>query len=203
MTKSLDQPVSSQSMCQNAVLTIAHMTGISPIIHNMCSNLCIGLSQNWLCFDRHITENMQQSQSLLRSAKRVVVNINIYDYITVILDGRIKSDDMCLMFSINEAQLYTLKAFDCWIYIQIALDHVLCQRYKKKFVLPSRFISGPNKPNILDSFIYSGLYHVAVIMTEGLKIWDAAQELALERSAGASSFRDCAVHRRSRVYCCC
>ena len=60
---------------------------------------------------------MQQSQSLLRSAKRVVVNINIYDYITVILDGRIKSDDMCLMFSINEAQLYTLKAFDCWIYI--------------------------------------------------------------------------------------
>ena len=41
---------------------------------------------------------MQQSQSLLRSAKRVVVNINIYDYITVILDGRIKSDDICLMF---------------------------------------------------------------------------------------------------------
>ena len=39
------------------------------------------------------------------------------DYITAIVDGRIKSDDMCLMFSIDGAQLYTLKASDCWIYI--------------------------------------------------------------------------------------
>ena len=83
---------------------------------------------------------------------------------------------MCLMFSIDGAQLYTLKASDCWIYIWIVLDRVPGQRYKKKFVLPGGFIPGPNKPKNLDSFIYPGLDHVAAVMTEGLKIWDAARD---------------------------
>ena len=95
------------------------------------------------------------------------------DYITTVLDGKIKSDDICLMFFIDRAQLYILKASDCWIYIWIVLDYVLGQQYKKKFVLSSRFIPGPNKPKILDSFIYPSLYYIVAVMTKGLKIWDA------------------------------
>lgn len=96
--------------------------------------------------------------------------------ITIVLDRRIKPNDMCLIFSIDEAQLYTLKASNLWIYIWIILDCAPGQQYKKKFVLPSRFIHGSNKPQILDSFIYPRLYYVAAVTTEGLKIWDTAQD---------------------------
>ena len=83
---------------------------------------------------------------------------------------------MCLMFSIDGAQLYTLKVSDCWIYIWIVLERAPDQRYKKKYVLPGGFIPGPNKPKNLDSFIYPGMYHVAAVMMEGLSIWDAVRD---------------------------
>ena len=39
------------------------------------------------------------------------------NYISAVIEGRITSDDMCLMFLIDDAQLYMLKVSDYWIYI--------------------------------------------------------------------------------------
>lgn len=47
------------------------------------------------------------------------------------------------------------------------------ERYKKIHVLPGGFIPGPNKPKNIDSFLFPGLFHLAALQREGLRIWDA------------------------------
>ena len=96
------------------------------------------------------------------------------DYLDAVEAGDITMDDMCLMFSIDSAQLYEKKRSDCYIYIWLLLDRPPDQHYKKKYVLPGAIIPGPNHPKNLDSFIFPGLYHLAAIQNEGgLMIWDA------------------------------
>ncbi|THH20286.1 hypothetical protein EW146_g1041 [Bondarzewia mesenterica] len=96
------------------------------------------------------------------------------DYLDNVENGNITPDDMCLMFSIDGAQLYEKKMSDCWIYIWILLDRRPDQHYKKRHTLPGGFIPGPNHPKNLDSFIFLGLYHLAAIQNEGgFVIWDA------------------------------
>ncbi|KAL1950134.1 hypothetical protein VTO73DRAFT_5257 [Trametes versicolor] len=87
----------------------------------------------------------------------------------------IHTDDMVLMFSIDGAQLYESKASDCWFYVWVLFDLPPNQRYKKQFVLPGAVIGGPHKPKNIDSFIYPGLYHVAALQREGLRVWDASE----------------------------
>ena len=212
---------------------IARISGVIPIIHDMCPNTCIAYTGpfsdlstcpecNEPCHDQlkllhsggqvkvarqtfhtlpvgpqlqaawRSTEGSDQMSYRQRATKTIIeevrrngnkIDMDIYDdifrgsdYITAVLEGKITSADMCLMFSIDGAQLYTLKVSDCWIYIWIVLERAPDQRYKKKYVLPGGFIPGPNKPKNLDSFIYPGMYHVAAVMMEGLLIWDAARD---------------------------
>jgi hypothetical protein len=54
------------------------------------------------------------------------------------------------MLSIDSAQLYAHKASDCWIYIWVIMDLSPDEHYKKRHILPGGFISGPNKPKIMD-----------------------------------------------------
>lgn len=49
-------------------------------------------------------------------------------------------------------------------------------RYKKKYILPSGFIRGPNNPKHPDSFMFPGPYHLAAIQKEGLQIWDKERQ---------------------------
>jgi len=91
--------------------------------------------------------------------------------------GDLKPDDVCLIFSMDGAQLYEHKASNCWIYIWILVDVSPDKRYKKKYILLGAIIPGPNKPKSPDSFIFSGLHHVAALQNEGLMIWDAAQRV--------------------------
>jgi hypothetical protein len=77
-------------------------------------------------------------------------------------------DDTLLMLSIDGAQLYESKQSHCWIYIWVLLDLAPDLQYKKKYVLPGGFIPGPRKPKSLDSFVYTGLHHLAVLQREGL-----------------------------------
>jgi hypothetical protein len=79
------------------------------------------------------------------------------------------------MLSINSAQLYESKQSDCLIYIWVVFNHHPEEHYKKKYVLPGGFIPGPNKPKNMDSFLFSGLYHLTAVQHEGLTIWDASQ----------------------------
>ena len=44
------------------------------------------------------------------------------DYLDAVGAGNIKDRDICLMFSIDGAQLYQHKKSDCWIYIWVNLN---------------------------------------------------------------------------------
>jgi hypothetical protein len=98
-------------------------------------------------------------------------------YLHAISKGKITLNDMVLLLSINRAQLYQSKHSDCWIYIWVILDHTPDMCYKKKYILPGRFIGGPNNPKHLDSFMFPGLHHLAAIQKEGLKIWDSERKV--------------------------
>ena len=96
------------------------------------------------------------------------------DLIRTFADGRIGGDDIVLMFSIDGAQLYAMKASACWIYIWVLLNLPPTLRYKKSHVFIGGFIPGPNNPKNLDSFLFPGLQHLVALQKEGLQIWDAA-----------------------------
>ncbi|THU78202.1 hypothetical protein K435DRAFT_888835 [Dendrothele bispora CBS 962.96] len=97
------------------------------------------------------------------------------DCLSAVTEGKIKDDDMVVMLSVDGAQLYRNKASDCWIYIWVVLDHDPSVRYKVRHVLLGGFIPGPNKPKNLDSFMFTGLYHVSAVQRSGgFQIWDAA-----------------------------
>lgn len=87
--------------------------------------------------------------------------------------GQISDDDVCLIFSMDGAQLYEHKASGCWIYIWILIDVAPEKRYKKQFIIPGAIIPGPNKPKHFDSFLFPGFYHIAALQKNGLYIWDA------------------------------
>jgi hypothetical protein len=99
------------------------------------------------------------------------------EYLQAVEDGRIKEGDPVLMFSIDGAQLYQNKASDCWIYIWVVFNHDPASgRYIKKNILVGAIIPGPNKPKILESFLFPGLHHLAAIQKQGLPIWDASRK---------------------------
>lgn len=91
--------------------------------------------------------------------------------------GEISEDDICVIFSMDGAQLYEHKASNCWIYIWILVDVAPDRRYKKKYIIPGAIIPGPTKPKNFDSFLYPGLHHIAALQREGFKIWDAARDV--------------------------
>ncbi|OSD03934.1 hypothetical protein PYCCODRAFT_1444119 [Trametes coccinea BRFM310] len=95
------------------------------------------------------------------------------DYLEAVQNGSISTDDMLLLFSIDGAQLYESKMSDCWVYIWVIFELGPDKRYKKRYVLPGAVIPGPEKPKNIESFIFPGLYHIAALQREGLKIWDA------------------------------
>jgi hypothetical protein len=97
------------------------------------------------------------------------------DFLKAFHEGHIKKGDPVLMFSIDGAQLYRSKASDCWIYIWVIFNlDPATGRYKKAGVLFGAVIPGPNKPKILESFLFPGLHHLSAIQKEGLPIWNAS-----------------------------
>jgi hypothetical protein len=98
------------------------------------------------------------------------------DYINAVRSGKIGTDDMVLMLSIDGAQLYQSKESDCWIYIWVVLDLAPDLRYKKRHVLPGGFIPGPHKPKNVDSFLFPGMHHACALSKEGMNNWDAYQD---------------------------
>lgn len=92
----------------------------------------------------------------------------------------ISNHDICLMLSLDGAQLYQNKASDCWIFIWVIYELAPDKRYKKRYVLPGGFIPGPNKPKNLDSFLFLSLHHLSALMRDGLRIWDALTDLVFK-----------------------
>ena len=100
-----------------------------------------------------------------------------WDYLGAVLDGDIKPDNIVLVASLDGAQLYEDKDSDCWMYIFILVNLSPDKRYRKLQVLPGAFIPGPNKPKHLDSFLAIGFHHIAALQHEGLRVWDASQNI--------------------------
>ena len=89
--------------------------------------------------------------------------------------GKMKEDDILVLFSVDGCQLYRSKTSDCWIAIFVILNLAPGLRYKKKYVLPAVIIPGPKKPKNLDSCLFRTFQHLAALMRSGLKIWDASE----------------------------
>jgi hypothetical protein len=93
------------------------------------------------------------------------------------LANHINSDDTIISSSLDGAQLYQNKKSDTWLSIWILNNLSPSQRYKKKHILPGTIIPGPNKPKIIDSFLFRGMHHLSALQREnggaGLPIWDA------------------------------
>ena len=109
-------------------------------------------------------------------------NLSSYDdffhganYLKNIKKGDLSNDNLVLMLSMDGTQLYAHKASNCWIYIWVIMDLSLDECYKKRHVLPSRFIPSPNKPKNIDSFPFTRLHHLSALQWEGLRIWDASE----------------------------
>ena len=86
------------------------------------------------------------------------------DFLQAFHEGHIKKGDPILMFSIDGAQLYCSKASDCWMYIWVIFNlDPATGRYKKAAVLFGGIIPGPNKPKIVESFLFPGLHHLSAM----------------------------------------
>ncbi len=94
----------------------------------------------------------------------------------------ITDDDMVLMLSIDGAQLYASKGSDCWFLIWVVFDLPPEHRYKKRFVLPAGVIPGPNKPKLMDSFLFPTFYHLSAVQREGLVVYDALAERIMRQN---------------------
>ncbi|KZV60743.1 hypothetical protein PENSPDRAFT_593394, partial [Peniophora sp. CONT] len=217
---------------------ITEITGIVPIVYDMCPNSCIAYTGPLASLDRcpykecrefrydqqklasdgsriarrqfHTIPLGPQLQCLKRSAKRAEelrylerrmaeiaeeLNINHGD-LNVFddwccgkdstdnynFDGhkagaeerkRFCGDDFVLLVSLDGAQLYMMKASDCWIYIWVILNYDPIVRYKRTHILIGGVFPGPHKPKNVDSFLYPGLYHVSALQHEGLRVWDS------------------------------
>ena len=97
---------------------------------------------------------------------------------------KITGDDTIVSLSLDGAQLYQNKKSDTWILIWILDNFSPNQRYQKQRVLPGTVIPGPNKPKIIDSYLYRGIHHLSALQREnngaGLRMWDAATSRIIE-----------------------
>ncbi|GBE89900.1 hypothetical protein SCP_1702260 [Sparassis crispa] len=143
-----------------------HTIPVGPQLQALCRNPSSATDLNYHeKRTQEILETLAQSDGTLPSYEDL---LDGSDYLGTVADGRINSDDIILMLSLDGAQLYRNKASDCWIYIWVVFNHSPDVRYKRRHVLTGGFISGPNKPKNVGSFLFPGLHHLAALQREGL-----------------------------------
>ncbi|KAG6848669.1 hypothetical protein H0H93_015004 [Arthromyces matolae] len=90
---------------------------------------------------------------------------------------KITDKDTMVTFSVDGVQLYQNKKSDTWIGIWQIANYSPESRFQQHNVLPAIFIPGPNKPKVIDSFLFRTLYHLSALQREnggqGLPVWDA------------------------------
>ncbi|KAF9486092.1 hypothetical protein BDN70DRAFT_846549 [Pholiota conissans] len=131
-----------------------------------------------MCYRKQETDKILQQ--LEQNGNRIDQWDDIYHgsaYLDAVRSGNIGSNDTVLLMSIDGAQLYENKQSDCWIYIWVVLNLAPDVRYKKRHVLPGGFIPGPKKPKNVDSFLFPGFHHVAALMKQGYRVWNAYENV--------------------------
>jgi hypothetical protein len=96
----------------------------------------------------------------------------------------ITGSDTIVSLSLDGAQLYQNKKSDTWISIWIINNFPPSQRYQKRHVLPGTVIPGPNRPKIIDSYLFRGIHHLSALQHEnngaGLCVWDALKGAVIQ-----------------------
>ncbi|KIL69123.1 hypothetical protein M378DRAFT_7842 [Amanita muscaria Koide BX008] len=85
------------------------------------------------------------------------------EYLAALQASRIEPNDIFMMLSIDGAQLYRDKVSDCWFFIWIVLNISPELRYKKKSILIAGTVPGPNKPEIIESFLLPSLRNLRAL----------------------------------------
>ena len=93
-------------------------------------------------------------------------------------------NDTIVLLSLDGAQLYRNKQSQCYMYLWVILNRSPKLRYKKPYVLPGGIIPGPLPPKNLDSFLFTGLHHLAALQKTGLRIWSPLHEFDNQDSSG-------------------
>jgi hypothetical protein len=92
--------------------------------------------------------------------------------------------DTIISTALDGAQLYQNKKSDTWISIWIINNFSPNQRYQKRHVLPGTVIPGPNRPKIIDSYLFRGIHHLSALQREnngaGLCVWDALEDRVIQ-----------------------
>ena len=115
--------------------------------------------------DREMAEKMQyrrkRTAELVELLSDPTVSLDVFDdyvcgadYLQAVKDHNIQDNDICLMLSVDGAQLYRNKASDCWIAVWVVLELGPDHRFTKRHILPAYFVPGPNKPKNHDSCIH-------------------------------------------------
>jgi hypothetical protein len=102
------------------------------------------------------------------------------EFIDLFRAGKISLGDIVLQLSLDGAQLFRDKASNWWIYIFIIHNLSPDLRYRKSFVIPGGFI--PGTPDLLESFLFPGLYHISALQREGFKYFDAFRNILVTDS---------------------
>ncbi|KAF9487804.1 hypothetical protein BDN71DRAFT_1542881 [Pleurotus eryngii] len=95
------------------------------------------------------------------------------EYVDLIECTQLSDYDALVSMSLDGCQLYKNKASDVWIYIWIIDELLPGVRYKQRHVCPGGFISGPNKPKIVNSFLFREVHHNNGC---GMRIWDSLED---------------------------
>lgn len=82
----------------------------------------------------------------------------------------IKKDDVLMQLSLDSAQLYCDKKLDCCIFMYIIYNLAPDLHNKKRMVIFTGFISGPEKMKDRDFFLYPIFYHIAMLQNKCLYI---------------------------------
>jgi len=142
-----------------------HIVSIGPQIQGLYRAPESAKYAHYLCEERLCVLSEVHSKGCLAEYLDILHGTDLIDAFE---DGRIKEDDVVLMFSIDGAQLYAKKASACWIYIWVLFNLPPSLRYKKNFVFIGGFIPGPNNPKNVDSFLLPGLQHLVSLQKDGL-----------------------------------
>ena len=133
---------------------------------------------------RYLDQKMKEVAEMLRSLQAdtdiVYDDIHSGNEMQMLANHlKITSNDTIISSSLDDAQLYQNKKSDTWISIWILDNLSPNQRYKKKHILPGTIIPGPNKPKIIDSYLFRGIHHLSALQHEncgsGLSMWDALE----------------------------
>jgi hypothetical protein len=106
-----------------------------------------------------------------KNSNRILAYDDVFhgsQYLRAVCEHKIKKDDVFLMFLLDGAQLYRDKASDFWFSIWVILNLSPDLRYKKKYVLPSCFVPGPNYLGNMDSFLLPSFRHLSALQKKAL-----------------------------------